>query len=313
MATGYNAGQPFGDPNQFTRGTGEDELDRFNAWMRSQPFWQKIRGMSTGDLSGVQQQEIEAALAAQGIKLPSGFKVDEAGNLNQKNRLGRNLAIGAAAGAAAFGAPALIGALGAGGGAAGGAAGGIAAGGAGTLSAGTLPGLVAGLGSAGTAAGVGGGLAAGAGSGIMSKMGGMLTNPGLLEAGGRMLSAGSQAAAHNRGTMLDAMMEQDRTRLVAAGDQREGERDAWKKLQHADYVKNWQAPKDTGLPSFGFGPQAPGAGEQQAAALLEQEMLKRLREGGFKPTPITDYSKAGKSETLSGLLGAGLTGYSALR
>jgi hypothetical protein len=51
MPYGYQYGNPFGDANRFTRSTQESEIDRFNQWMRSQPFWQQIRGNRQGDFT----------------------------------------------------------------------------------------------------------------------------------------------------------------------------------------------------------------------------------------------------------------------
>lgn len=46
--------------------------------MRSQPFWQQIRGQ--GDFTDAQRRQLEAALAQQGISIPSDFRIDEGGN-----------------------------------------------------------------------------------------------------------------------------------------------------------------------------------------------------------------------------------------
>jgi hypothetical protein len=142
------------DPTHFTRGTSEVDVDTFNQWLRSQPFWQQIRGSNTGDLSDGQKQAIKQALAQQGIQLPKDFTIDKGGNINQKNRLQRNLIIGGAIGAAALGIPAAFGAFGgaagaggaaaaSGAGAAGAGAGGAAAGG-GLLSSLIVPTLIKG-------------------------------------------------------------------------------------------------------------------------------------------------------------------------
>ena len=99
------------------------------------------------------------------MAIPGGMHIDQGGNLNQKNRLARNLAIGAAAGAGAlFAAPAIGGLL-------------SGAGGAGTAaSAGTAAGTsAAGAGAAGAA---GAGAAGAAGAGGMS-IGSILSSPAL--------------------------------------------------------------------------------------------------------------------------------------
>lgn len=131
------------------RGTSEQELNQWNQNLRVSPFYQDfLRRNSLVDsgrgvqMSRGQQSALEKELAKQGITIPGGMHIDQGGNLNQKNRLGRNLAIAAAIGAGGyFAAPYIAGALGAGG----------AAGGAGAAGAGA-----AGAGAAGTAAGTAG-------------------------------------------------------------------------------------------------------------------------------------------------------------
>ena len=91
---------PFGEgvPN---RGTSEQWLDDWNQQMRASSIYQNFmrqRGLPTDGrvrLSREQQGELEAALRAAGMQIPSGMHIDQGGNLNQKNRLARNVAIGA--------------------------------------------------------------------------------------------------------------------------------------------------------------------------------------------------------------------------
>jgi hypothetical protein len=151
---GYSHGQPFGDPEGFTRSTQESEIDQFNQWMRAQPWW-----------AGVQHnpQAVTQQLAQMGIHLPDSFHIDDAGNVNQKSRagtIGKIAAIGGGAAAAMFGIPGLFPGLLSGGGA---AAAGAGAGaipeleGGATLAAnlggaGALPALGAGAGAAGAGA-----------------------------------------------------------------------------------------------------------------------------------------------------------------
>ena len=179
MPLGYSSGQPFGDPTGFTRSTQESELDRFNQWMRAQPWYQTVlsavgRPASSGLAEG-QQQQIEQALRANGIEIPKDFHIDEGGNLNQKSRTGRNLMIAGIAGGAALGGLGLaglgpLGGLGASGAAGAAGAEGAAGVGAGGAAAGFLPGFVGtvapaasvGAGAGGTLAGLGGAAAAGA-------------------------------------------------------------------------------------------------------------------------------------------------------
>lgn len=116
---GYSHGNPFGDPDHYTRGTGEDEIDRFNQWMRSQSWWHVPR--TETDQAMLQQQ-----LRQMGIHLPDNFHIDEAGNINQKSRAGTVAKVAAIGGGAALGGLGLaglgpLGFLGGGGGAAAGA------------------------------------------------------------------------------------------------------------------------------------------------------------------------------------------------
>lgn len=100
-----------------TRKTDEGQLNEFNAWLKTQPWYQQFfasRGldMNRVKLSRGEQSQLESLMAQQGVSVPSGMHIDQAGNLNQKNRLVRNTAIAAGAAAGAyFGGPALIGAL----------------------------------------------------------------------------------------------------------------------------------------------------------------------------------------------------------
>jgi hypothetical protein len=84
---GYAAGDPFGDPSQFTRGTQASEVDRFNQWMRSQPWWQSIKGSASG-FGDQQKAQLEQALRANGIAVPHGVHIDDAGNFNQSRTKG---------------------------------------------------------------------------------------------------------------------------------------------------------------------------------------------------------------------------------
>jgi hypothetical protein len=133
-----------------TRKTSERELDLFNQQFRSSPLYQKFmtsRGLPTdghAKLSRKQQSDLETAMARAGFKVPSGMHIDQGGNLNQKNRLLRNVGIGAALAAG------TIATLGATGVIAGGVGGGfgLGSGAAGVASVpgavgGTLPGAVA--------------------------------------------------------------------------------------------------------------------------------------------------------------------------
>ena len=107
---GYQYGQPFGDPSGFNRSTGEDEINRFNQWMRGQDWYTGLRGgMGNGDLSKDQRRSLTDAMNRAGIPLPKDFIIDQGGNLNQKSRTGRNLKIAGAVGGAALGGLGLAG------------------------------------------------------------------------------------------------------------------------------------------------------------------------------------------------------------
>ena len=119
MPLGYWSGQPFGDPAQFTRSTQESEIDRFNDWLRQQPwhvaYLQQIGQYGKAvNLSERQQKDIAAIARQNGVPIAKAFSFDQGGNLNQNSRTVRNLAIGGAAAAAAFGIPAIAGMGGAG-------------------------------------------------------------------------------------------------------------------------------------------------------------------------------------------------------
>ncbi len=91
-----------------TRQTSETALDQFNQQLRQSPAYQSFmvqHGLPTDGrvtLSRDQQSGLERALAAAGIQIPGGMHIDQGGNLNQKNTLGRNIGIGAAIGGAAL-------------------------------------------------------------------------------------------------------------------------------------------------------------------------------------------------------------------
>lgn len=143
-----------------TRGSSEVDLDQFNRLLRQssgyQRFMQRNGLPTTGrvKLSRAQQAAFERELAGAGFPIPSGMHVDQGGNLNQKNRLGKTSIIVAASAAAAFGIPAVF------------AASSAAAGTAGAVTLGTSGAGTTGavLGSAGVGATAGG--AAGTGAAV---------------------------------------------------------------------------------------------------------------------------------------------------
>ena len=109
------------DPNALgtpNRGTSEAQLDQWNQAMRQSRIYQDFmrqRGLATDgrvQLSRQQQASLEAELRAGGFNIPSGMHIDQGGNLNQKNTLVRNTAIGAGVvggGLAALGAAGCVG------------------------------------------------------------------------------------------------------------------------------------------------------------------------------------------------------------
>jgi hypothetical protein len=97
----------------------------------------------------------------------------------------------------------------------------------------------------------------------------------------------------------------DRIRLAGNEDDRTMESDAMKKAAQTSYIMGggnpYMAPKlNSGVAgSFGIGPKAPTAFEQQAAKTLQDQLLARLSpEGHFKPTPLDSYAKAGTLENV---------------
>jgi hypothetical protein len=304
-AYGYDQGNPFGDPNSFTRSTGESELNRYNEWMRSQPEWQQARGTSTGDFNDTQKSQLEAGLAARGITVPKDFHIDEGGNFNQKSRAKKIALYAALAGGAA-----LTGGLGlAGMGPLGGVLGGTAAvpGAVGgtlastTIGTGMLPAIAGGTGLAGGIAGGTAATTAAATAGIGSKLAGLVGGSKGLDAAGKMIGAYGETAAGNRGTKLAATMDADLLRLKGIQDNREGQTDALAKLANANYLQTYKGP--TTPSKFGYGPTAPSDAQRAAAKMLEQEMLARLHSGGFTPTDTRGMMDPGKGERLSNILG----------
>ena len=121
---GYSHGQAFGDPSKFTKSTGSDEIDRFNQFLRSQPFWQNYTKEHSSDgkvsLDPQQQQQLEKLVQSYGIPVAEGqFEIDEAGNLHEKSWREQHptayggLITAAEIGASMVGSPALGAAVGA--------------------------------------------------------------------------------------------------------------------------------------------------------------------------------------------------------
>jgi hypothetical protein len=182
------------------------------------------------------------------------------------------------------------------------AAGAIGGGKKGALIGGLIGGLTGGAGSAAK----GGATAANAAKqGIGSTIGniakktaggliGNLLNPNVLETASSGVAGATQAAAHNRGVALDAMMQGDQNRIVARQDRRAEEADLWKKMQAADYIKSGGTPRPTsptlsanGKPftQFSFGPAPISEGNKAMASTLEGQLMDRLK----NPLQLSDY------------------------
>jgi len=119
-----------------SRSSGPDQINQFNAWLKQQPWYQDFfasigQDMNRVQLSRGQQAQLEAVLKQNGVPLGEGVHIDNAGNLNEKNRLVKNVGIGAGLTAATL---ATMGAAGAGpiAGMFGGGGGGVGAGGLGS-------------------------------------------------------------------------------------------------------------------------------------------------------------------------------------
>lgn len=86
----------------------EVSINAVNQWMRSQPWWQQIKGNSQ-DISDQQKQQILAAARAQGVVVDSSnMEVDKAGNFNPIGHKLRNTLIVAGIAGAAIAAPYII-------------------------------------------------------------------------------------------------------------------------------------------------------------------------------------------------------------
>src|SRR3990167_5415099 len=96
----------------FTRRTSEGDLDTYNRdWRQSSIYQDFLRANGLVDtgrgvkLTRGQQRALEDRAREAGIRIPSGFHIDQGGNFNQTNRLGKYATIGAAAAGTLFGIP----------------------------------------------------------------------------------------------------------------------------------------------------------------------------------------------------------------
>lgn len=320
MALGYDQGNPFGDPNHFTRSTGEDEINRFNEWMRTQPFWQQARGTGTGDFNPAQEQQISDGLRSQGVNLPGAFHIDEGGNLNQKSRTKRNLIIagmigaGALTGGAALGAFGGAGAVGAGGAAAGaGGAGAAGAAGAGTLAStaigsGFIPAIAGGTGLAGAGAagaGIGGAaLTAAGGSGMRGALGTI----------GRVATGAEQGRAGGRLAEQGANSQYDRSRLDAAKLNLEAPGMRAQNSVRGDILANAQPLSITGpithtggkMPTIsgGLSPALLSDNTRSLGKDMSRQALMSQMAGDFQPTPQPKSNGVDTALNIAGTAGA---------
>jgi hypothetical protein len=168
--------------------------------MRNSPLWQNFMrqlGYDTSrhaniKLSDQQQKQLEQQLARSGMQIPGGMHIDPAGNLNQKNRLLRNIGIGAAIGGGALTGLGLAGM-----GPLSGLGGGAAASGGGAAASGVLPssslpvaslmGGAPAIASQGVSAGLGAGMGAGAAGAMGAAAGGAGSALGGAASGGGSL------------------------------------------------------------------------------------------------------------------------------
>lgn len=89
------------------RQSGPAAINQFNAYLKQQPWYQQFfaqRGIDPQavKLSRHQQGELEQLMAAHGVPIGSGTTIDDAGNVNEKNRLSRAAIIAAPIAASMF-------------------------------------------------------------------------------------------------------------------------------------------------------------------------------------------------------------------
>lgn len=211
-----------------SRSSGPAAINDFNAWLKQQPWYQQFfqqigQDMSRVNLSRSQQSQLEQLMARNGVPLGDGVHVDNAGNLNEKNRLGRNVAIGAGIAAGGYlAAPAIAGVLG---------GSSIPTIGGTALNVGSGTGIAA-----GTSAAAGGG-------GAFTTLANALKNPmtrTLLSGAGRMVSGAGDAAAANRGTQIETQLAHDQLKLAAEREGRARQSDAYRKAMLGQLATSYQ-------------------------------------------------------------------------
>lgn len=310
-----------------SRRSGPEAINNFNAWMKQQPWYQEFFrrhnvNPNRVQLSRGQQSELERIMKANGIPLGDGVHIDNAGNLNEKNRLVRNAAIiGGATAGAIFGAPAIAGMFGTSAPAAGTAA---SLGAVPELGVGAIPSILGpGLTAAGTpwAAGTAAATAAGsAAPSLMSRIGDAVRNPQVWGAAGRMISGAGETAAQNRGAQTAAMMDyEDRKRqleqnqLLAEKSARDAQSDAMNKAIWGNYVANYQPSIPEDVRPFAGNIRTPSEAERQAGRTLSQQANDLMASGRYTNvnptmTPFSEFpTEPGTFERISNYAGPGLT------
>lgn len=325
--------------NTPNRQTSEDQLNQFNIWMRSQPWfieWHRQRGLNPSGngnrkLSDGEQAQIESLMRANGVQLPNGMHVDSGGSLNQKNRLARNIGIGAAVtGAALTG----LGAAGIG------PMSGlfastapIATSTATTAGLGAVPELGVSaipsvLGTSGVAASSApltfGSIATGAtkAPSMFSRIGSALRNPQVIGAAGQMAGRASQAAAENRGAQTAAQMdydrmglERDQIKLQAEESARKAQSDAINKAVYGQYLANWQPSVPEDFKPYAGNIQAPSEEARAAGRLLYDQANELMKSGKYTDvnpqlTPFSEYpTRPGTMERVGNYVAPALTFY----
>lgn len=272
MPYGYDQGNPFGDPNKFTRSTGEDEINRYNEWMRSQPEWQKARGTGTGDFNDQQIQQLTQGLQARGITVPKDFHLDEGGNFNQKSRTKRNLLIAAAIGGGALTAGLASGVIG---GAAGGASAVSGAAGAAaplastTIGSGFIPAIAGGTGLAGATGAAAGTAAATTGGSVLSQV------LGKTKALSSVLGGAAKDQAASKHSAAQDQLDWERLNLAAPGSKLSTMLAAALTKNFTPRTLNWSGP-GSGL--RGEAPSYSGGSNDAMRRSLEDPMVQKLLE-----------------------------------
>lgn len=231
-----------------TQQTSEQDLNQLNTTLKQQPWYQqffKERGL---DMNRVhlnnQQKDALTNLAGQnGFALGDRMKFDEAGNMNQKGGFAgmptwAKIALSAAPVAGSMLIPgvreATLGHLG-------------SVFGAGEAP-GSMPEVTGSLAHAALPAAVNTGITGAAAPSLMSQI--AAHGKDILGVGGRMLGQVGQAAATNRGTMIDAQMSHDALQLQADRMKQDAETDAMRKSLFGQLAAGYTpAARPTGVPT----------------------------------------------------------------